>query len=357
MKILSLPVARVLSVFICVHLWRMVFGVALLSLPHLVHAQQKPSTKGNPAAPPMEAAKPRDYPNRPIRFLVPFAAGGSTDLIARMLGQKMTEVLGQPLVIDNRAGGGGTIATDIVAKASADGYTLMMNHQGMTFNATLYTKLPYDTLNDFAALAMVGVTPNVLVVNPNVAAKSVKEFVTLAKAKPMGINYGTGGVGSSAHLSVELFQRLAGVQLQHVPYKGAGPALTDTIAGQIQAMIATMPAASGHIRSNRIRALGVSGAKRSPAFPELPTIAEAGVPGYDYSTWYGVLGPRALPAPLVQYIAAVTNKSLTQKDTRERLAQTGMEVELMAPEQFADVIKNDVARWSKIIREAGIKAE
>ena len=322
------------------------------------YAQGKPAPKGKtPAAPPMEAAKPGEYPNKPVRFMVPFAAGGSTDLVARMVGQKMSESLGQPLVIDNRGGGGGTIATEIVAKTAADGYTLMMNHQGMTFNATLYSRLPYDTLKDFAAIAMVGVTPNVLVVNPGVAAKSVKEFVALAKSKPKSINYGSGGVGSSAHLSVELFQRLAGVQLQHVPYKGAGPALTDTIAGQIQSMIATMPAAAGHIRGNRIRALGVSGAKRSPAFPELPTIAEAGVANYDYSTWYGVLGPRALPAPMVQYIAAVTNKVLSQKDMRERLAQTGMEVELMAPELFAEVIKNDVARWGKIIREAGIRAE
>jgi len=319
-------------------------------------------TRAKPAAkskdvPPMEAAKPGVYPDKPIRFMVPFAPGGTTDLIARMVGQRMSESLGQALVIDNRGGGGGTIATDIVAKAAGDGYTLMMNHQGMTFNATLYSKLPYDTLNDFATISMVGVTPNVMVVNPGVAAKSVKELVALAKAKPKGINYGSGGIGSSAHLAVELFVRLAGVQLQHVPYKGAGPALTDTIAGQIQMMIATMPAAAGHIRANRLRALGVSGAKKSPAFPELPTIAEAGVAGYDYTTWYGVLGPRALPANMVQYLAAVTNKALSQKDLREKLSQQGMEVELMSPDRFAEVLKSDVARWGKIIREAGIKAE
>ena len=317
----------------------------------------KPAAKSKDAPPPMEAAKPGAYPDKPIRFMVPFAPGGTTDLIARMVGQKMSESLGQALVIDNRGGGGGTIATDIVAKAAGDGYTLMMNHQGMTFNATLYTKLPYDTLNDFATIAMVGVTPNVMVINPAVAAKSVKELVALAKAKPKGINYGSGGVGSSAHLAVELFMRLAGVTLQHVPYKGAGPALTDTIAGQIQMMIATMPAAAGHIRGNRLRALGVSGAKKSPAFPELPTIADAGVAGYDYTTWYGILGPKALPKDMAQYLAAVTNKTLSQKDLREKLSQQGMEVELMAPEKFAEVLRSDVARWGKIIHDAGIKAE
>ena len=321
------------------------------------HAQTKPKPPAKDAPPPMAAPKPGAYPDKPIRFMVPFAPGGTTDLIARTVGQKMSESLGQPLVIDNRGGGGGTIATDIVAKANGDGYTLMMNHQGMTFNATLYTKLPYDTLNDFAPISMVGVTPNVLVVNPGVAAKSVKDLVALAKAKPAAVNYGTGGVGSSAHLAVELFQRLAGVTLQHVPYKGAGPALTDTMGGQIQMMIATMPAAAAHIRSNRLRALGVSGAKRSPAFPDLPTIAEAGVAGYDYTTWYGVLGPKSLPAAMVQYLAAVTNTTLSQKELRDRLSQQGMEVDLMAPEKFANVLKSDVARWGKIIREAGIKAE
>ncbi len=308
-------------------------------------------------APPLDAPKPGNYPDKPIRFMVPFAPGGTTDLIARMVGQKMSESLGQPLVIDNRGGGGGTIATDIVAKAAGDGYTLMMNHQGMTFNATLYTRLPYDTVNDFAAIAMVGVTPNVLVVNPAVAARSVKELVALAKAKSGSINYGSGGIGSSAHLAAELFQRLAGVALLHVPYKGAGPALTDTIGGQIHMMIATMPAAAAHIRGNRLRALGVSGAKKSPAFPDLPTIAEAGVAGYDYTTWYGVLGPKALPKGMVQYLAAVTNKTLSQKDLREKLSQQGMEVELMAPDKFSEALKSDVVRWGKIIRDAGIRAE
>lgn len=186
-------------------------GVVLAAAGAHAQTKGKPPAKSKEAPPPMEAPKPGAYPDKPIRFMVPFAPGGTTDLIARMVGQKMSESLGQALVIDNRGGGGGTIATEIVAKAAGDGYTLMMNHQGMTFNATLYSKLPYDTLNDFATIAMVGVTPNVMVVNPAVAAKSVKELVALAKAKPKGVNYGSGGIGSSAHLAVELFQRLAGV--------------------------------------------------------------------------------------------------------------------------------------------------
>ena len=334
------------------------FAATLMSLSG-AHAQTKPkpAAKGTDTPPPMEAAKPGDYPNKPIRFMIPFAPGGSTDFVARLVGQKMSELLGQPLVVDNRGGGGGTIAAEIVAKSAPDGYTLMLNHQGMTFNATLYPKLPFDTLNDFATIAMIGTTPNVLIVNPGVAAKSVKEFVALAKAKPKGINYGTGGVGSSAHLAVELFQRLAGVEMQHVPYKGAGPALTDTIAGQIQSMIATMPAAAAHIRGGRIRGLGVSGIKRSPAFPDLPTIAEAGVAGYDYSTWYGLLGPKALPAGMVQFLAASANKTISQKDMRDKLSLQGLEVDLMSPGKFAGVLRADVARWGKIIRDAGIKAD
>ncbi|MBM3344485.1 MAG: tripartite tricarboxylate transporter substrate binding protein [Betaproteobacteria bacterium] len=347
MKLKQFRDQRKKSAFICVNLRRMFFVVSALAV---THATAQPKL-------PMDAPKPAAYPDKPIRFIVPFAPGGTTDLVARLVGQEMSRMLGQPLVIDNRGGAGGTIAADIVAKAAADGYTLMLNHQGLAINATLYAKLPYETLKDFAAIAMVGVTPNVLVVNTQVTAKSVKELVALARAKPKSINYGSGGIGSSAHLAVELFQRLADVQLQHVPYKGAGPALTDTVGGQIQMMIATMPAAAAHIRANRLRALGVSGAKRSPAFPELPTIAEAGVPGYDYSTWYGVLGPRALPQPIVQYVAAVTNKTIAQKDMRDRLAQQGMEVEMMTPEKFTEVLRNDVARWSKIIREAGIRAE
>ena len=312
------------------------------------------------AAPALAQTRPAalgKYPDKPIRFLVPFAPGGTTDIIARAVGQKLAEAIGAQLVVDNRGGAGGTIAAETVARAAGDGYTMMMNHQGMAMNVSIYPKLPFDTLKDLTGVALVGVTPNVMVVNANVPAKSVKEFLALAKAKPGEIPYGSGGVGSSAHLAVELFQNLAGVKVLHVPYKGAGPALADTVGGQVQFMIATMPAAAGHIRGGGLRALGVSGAKRSPAFPDLPTIAEAGVPGYDYTTWYGIIGPATLAKPMVQYWNALTNKAVNEPQMRERLQQLGLEVETTTPEKFNERIRDDVAKWGKIIKAAGIKGE
>jgi tripartite-type tricarboxylate transporter receptor subunit TctC len=317
-------------------------AAALVAAPAL--AQTKPAALGK-------------YPDKPIRFLVPFAPGGTTDIIARAVGQKISEAIGAQLVVDNRGGAGGTIAAETVARAPGDGYTMMMNHQGMAMNVSIYPKLPFDTLKDLTGVALVGVTPNVMVVNVNLPVKSVKEFLALAKAKPGEIPYGSGGVGSSAHLAVELFQNLAGVKVLHVPYKGAGPALADTVGGQVQFMIATMPAAAGHIRGGRLRALGVSGAKRSPAFPDLPTIAEAGVPGYDYTTWYGIIGPSTLAKPMMHYWNELTNKAVNEPQMRERLQQLGLEVETTTPEKFNELIRNDVARWGKIIKAAGIKSE
>jgi len=319
-----------------------VLAAALVAAPAL--AQTRPAALGK-------------YPDKPIRFLVPFAPGGTTDIIARAVGQKLSEAIGAQLVVDNRSGAGGTIAAETVARATGDGYTMMMNHQGMAMNVSIYPKLPFDTLKDLAGVALVGVTPNVMVVNANVPAKSVKEFLALAKAKPGEIPYGSGGVGSSAHLAVELFQNLAGVKVLHVPYKGAGPALADTVGGQVQFMIATMPAAAGHIRGGRLRALGVSGARRLPAFPDLPTIAEAGVPGYDYTTWYGIIGSATLAKPMVQYWNALTNKAVNEPQMRERLQQLGLEVETTSPEKFNERIRDDVAKWGKIIKAAGIKGE
>ncbi|MBC7781368.1 MAG: tripartite tricarboxylate transporter substrate binding protein [Proteobacteria bacterium] len=298
---------------------------------------------------------PAGYPLKSIRFMVPFAPGGTTDIISRMVSQRLSEELGQPLVVDNRGGAGGTIAAEIVARAAGDGYTLIMNHQGMTFNATLYKKLPFNTEKDFAAISLVGVTPNVLVVNTALPVKSVKEFVGFVKTKEL--SYGSGGVGSSAHIAVELFERLAGIKLLHVPYKGAGPALADTLAGQVQMMIATMPAAAGFVRAGKLRALGVSGAKRSPAFPDLPTIAESGVPGYDYDTWYGVLGPASMPRAMVQWLNATVNRVVTEQPLRDRLAETGLEVDTGTPERFQKIVSADIVRWGKLIKEAGIRIE
>jgi tripartite-type tricarboxylate transporter receptor subunit TctC len=299
---------------------------------------------------------PGGYPQKPVRFLVPFAPGGTTDLLARIVSQRLSDELGQQLVVDNRGGAGGTIAAEIVARAGGDGYTLKMNHQGMTFNATLYPKLPFDTAKAFAAIGMIGITPNVLVVNTALPAKNVSEFVALAR-KSSNISFGSGGMGSSAHLAVELFMLQAGIKMLHVPYKGAGPALVDTIGGQVQMMIATLPAASGHIRGGKLRALGMSGLKRSPAFPDIPTIAEAGVPKYDYDTWYGIFGPAALPRPMVAWLNQTLNRVMNEPDMRKRMSDTGLEVETSTPEQLQKIVVDDIARWGKVIREAKIRIE
>jgi tripartite-type tricarboxylate transporter receptor subunit TctC len=298
---------------------------------------------------------PGGYPQKPIRFLVPFAPGGTTDLLARLVAQRMGEELGQALVVDNRGGAGGTIAAELVARAPGDGYTLKMNHQGMTFNATLYPKLTFDTAKAFAAIGQLGITPNVLVLNNALPAKSLPELIALAKKTE--ITFGSGGMGSSAHLAVELFMLASGVKMVHVPYKGAGPALADTISGQVQMMIATLPAAAGFIRAGKLRPIGMSGLKRSPAFPDIPTLSETGIIKYQYDTWYGVFGPAALPRPMVNWLNATLNRVLAEPAMRQRLADTGLEVETSTPEALQRTVVEDIARWGKVIREARIRVE
>jgi tripartite-type tricarboxylate transporter receptor subunit TctC len=297
------------------------------------------------------------YPARPIRMLVPFAAGGTVDIVARLLGAKLAEELGQQFVVENRGGAGGTIATAMLAKSPGDGYTFMTMHQGLAFNAALYSNLPYDTLRDLAPVAYMGATPNVLVVTEALPVKTLQEFLAHVRANPGGIAYGSGGVGSAGHLSVELLQSLTATKLTHVPYKGSGPALTDLISGQIQAMLLTMPAAMPFVKSGKVRPIATSGARRSPALPELPTIAEAGVPGYEYTPWYGLFGPGTLPKELRARLNQAVNKALGDVEVRDRLAQQGLEVQAMSSERFAELVRADVARWGKIIRDLGVRAE
>ncbi|MFL6573716.1 MAG: Bug family tripartite tricarboxylate transporter substrate binding protein, partial [Burkholderiales bacterium] len=262
----------------------------------------------------MLAAAPalaQPYPTRPVRMLVPFAAGGTVDIVARLVGAKLAEELGQPFVVENRGGAAGTIATALVAKSPGDGYTLMTMHQGLAFNASLYSNLPYDTVQDLAPIAYLGATPNVLVVTDSLPVKTLREFLDYARRNPGRVAYGSGGVGSAGHLSVELLQSLTGARLTHVPYKGSGPALTDLVGGQIQAMLLTMPAAMPFVKGGKVRAIATSGAQRSPALAELPTIAEAGVPGYEYRPWYGLCGPATLPNALADRRHEATVKSLS----------------------------------------------
>ena len=299
----------------------------------------------------------QSYPTRPIRMLVPFAPGGSVDIVARVVSSKLSQDLGQSIVVENKSGAGGTIAAAMLAKSPADGYTLMVMHQGLVFNASLYANLPYDTLKDIVSIAHIGATPNALVVTNAMPVQSVKEFVDYARVNPGRIAYGSGGVGSAGHLSMELLQSLTATKLTHVPYKGSGPALTDLMGGQVQAMLLTLPAVISYVKSGKLRAIATSGSRRSGAMPELPTIAEAGVPGYEYTPWYGVFGPGTLSRELVTRLNVSVNKVLADAALRDQLAQQGLEVYAMDSARFAELLRADVARWGKIIRDLGIRAD
>ena len=299
----------------------------------------------------------QSYPTRAIRMLVPFAPGGTTDIVARVIGLKLSEDLGQPIVVENKSGAGGTIATAMLAKSPADGYTLMVMHQGLAFNASLYASLAYDTLKDVAPIAHIGATPNALVVTNALPVKSVKEFIDYARANPGRIAYGSGGFGSAGHLSMELLQSLTATKLTHVPYKGSGPALTDLMGGQVQAMLLTLPAVISYVKSGKLHAIATSGSRRSGALPDLPTIAEAGVPGYEYTPWYGVFGPGTLPRELVIRLNVSVNKVLEDAAVHDKLAQQGLEVRAMDSARFAELLRADVARWGKLIRDLGIRAD
>jgi len=295
------------------------------------------------------------YPSRAIRIVVPFAPGGTADVIARMLGARLTQTAGAQFVIDNRGGSGGLIGTDIVAKAQGDGYTQLLHSAGITYEPALRDKLPYDTLRDLAAVTLIGYTPNLMVAHPSFAPRNAQELIALARQKPGEITFGSGGVGSSSHLAVELFRSLAGIRLNHVPYKGAGPALGDVIAGQIGFMIATMPGALPHVKSSRLRALGVSSTTRAQALPEAPTIAESGLPGYDYVAWFGIFVPAATPRALIARIDTLMKNALADADLKSRLELAGVTLQTSTPAQFQDMMKAEITRWKKIIAAAGIK--
>jgi tripartite-type tricarboxylate transporter receptor subunit TctC len=301
-------------------------------------------------------AAAQTWPARPVHVIVPFAAGGSVDIIARLLGQKLGAELGQPFIIENKGGAGGTIGSALVAKAPGDGYTLMIMHQGLAFNASLYANLPYDTLRDLAPIAYVGATPNALVVTAALPVNTPQEFIAYARANPEKISYGSGGVGSAGHLSMELLQALTGIKLTHVPYKGSGPALTDLMSGQIQAMLLTMPAVMPYLQSGKLRAIATSGAKRSPALPALPTLEESGVAGYEYEPWYGMFGPATLSKPVVTRLNQAVNRIIGEPAMRDQFARQGLEVQTLTSEQFGDILRSDVAKWGKIIRDTGVRA-
>ena len=295
------------------------------------------------------------YPAKAIRFVVPFAPGGGNDILGRVIVQKLHEGFGMPVVVDNRGGAGGTIGTDIVAKSPPDGYTMLINNVSLAVNVTLYSKLPYDTLKDLEPVSLAGRQPNILVVHPSLPVKSVKELLALARSKPGALSFGSGGIGSSSHLSAELMKYLTKIDIVHVPYKGMGPALVDLVSGQTQLAMATMASALPHVRSNRMRPLAVSTAKRVAVVPDVPTMIEAGVKDFDYSTWYGIVVPAGTPAAVVSRLNAELVKALATRDVGERFAAQGVAPESTTPQAFKAFLNNEVRRWAPVIKASGMK--
>ena len=300
-----------------------------------------------------------NYPSKPIRMVVPFTPGGSTDILARAIGQKLTEAWGQPVVIDNVPGAGGSIGADKVAKAAPDGYTLLMGHIGtLSVNPSLYPKLPYVPVKDFAPVAWVARVPNVLVVHPSVKAADVKELVALAKAPPGQINYGSGGNGSAANLATEYFKLQTGASLLHIPYRGTAPAVTDLIGGQIQLMFTGAPAVIGQVRNGQLRALAVSSPKRLDALPELPTVAEAlGLKDFEADQWYGVVAPVGTPKDVIAKLNAQINQSLSSAELKTRLNSEGALATPTTPEAYGQHIVREIARWKPVIQSGRVKAD
>ena len=304
------------------------------------------------------AAWPQAYPNHPIRLVVPFPAGGTTDILARDAAPKLTEALGQSVVVDNRPGAGGNIGADLVAKSQPDGYTLLMGTVGThAINPSLYAKMPYDHIKDFVPVVLVAGVPNVLVVNPSLPVNSVADLIKLAKSKPGSINFASSGNGTSIHLSGELFKTMAGVDMMHVPYKGSAPALTDLIGGQVQVMFDNLPSSLPQIKAGKLRAIAVTSLKRSPALPDVPTINESGLPGFEASSWFGVLAPAGTPPGVVARINAEINKWLQSPEGKEQLLAQGAQAAGGTPEQFAAHIRAETDKWAKVVKASGAKVD
>jgi len=298
------------------------------------------------------------YPAKPVRMIAPYPPGGTSDIIARIVGQKLNEAWGQQIVVDNRAGANGGIGSELAAKSPADGYTLLVgNMTPIAANPSLYAKLGYDSLRDFAGITLVAAGPNVLVVNPALPVKSVQELTAYAKANPGKLNFGSGGAGSPAHLAGEMFKSLTGVAMTHVPYKGTVLSVNDLIAGQVQLVFSDAPPAVPHVKSGKLRALAVTGAKRTPLMPELPTIAEAGVAGFAFDNWWGILVPAGTPKAIIGRINTEIVKAMQTSDVKDRFANLGVEAIHSTPAAFDDYIKSEHAKMAKIIKASGARAD
>jgi tripartite-type tricarboxylate transporter receptor subunit TctC len=287
-------------------------------------------------------APAQTYPEQPIRVIVPFAAGGTVDIVARIIAAKLTEIAGSRVIVDNRGGAGGVLGTEMAARSPGDGYTLLLHSASIAYDPSLHDKLPYNT-------------PNLLVVSPAFPARSVTDLLAIGREKPGSATFATGGFGSSSHLAVALLGTLSGAKFSHVPYKGAGPALADVVAGHVDFTVATMPGAIQHVRGGALRALGISSLTRSPELPDVPTIAEAGLPGYEYVAWFGVFAPGTTPPVLVTRINDLLRQAINAADTRELLRVQGVTPELLSPDQFREKVRSEIEHWAPIIEKSGMK--
>ncbi|OGA52222.1 MAG: hypothetical protein A3F74_01950 [Betaproteobacteria bacterium RIFCSPLOWO2_12_FULL_62_58] len=303
------------------------------------------------------ASAQQPYPVKPIRIISPFAPGGGNDVLCRTVAQKLAENLKQQVLVENRPGANGIIGTEAAARSAPDGYTIVLIPSGHAVNATLYRKLPYDSIRDFTPITLVGSSPLVLAVHPSVPAKNVKELAALAKARPGQFTYGSAGVGSSGHLAGALFETMTGTKLVHIPYKGMGLAVSDLIGGQVTLTFGTSLSVVPHVRSGKLRALATTGAQRSPALPDLPTVAESGIPGYEASLWYAFVGPARLPPEIVHRLNSEIVAVLGLPDVRERLASQGVDVRSSTPEEFGRLLASDLARWAGVVQRAGVRVE
>jgi tripartite-type tricarboxylate transporter receptor subunit TctC len=299
----------------------------------------------------------QDWPNRPVRFIVPYAPGGGVDIVARLIAPKLSQSLGEAFVIDNRGGAGGNIGTALGAKAEPDGYTIVMAAAAFAINASLYRKLPFDPEKDFVPVSLIAGTPNILAVHPSVPAKSVKELIALAKAKPHALNYASAGNGTTSHLAAELFKSMTDVDVVHVPYKGTSPAVTAMLSGESQVMFAPALALVGHVKANKLRALAITSTQRSPAFPDLPTVAEAGVPGFEARQWYGVVAPAGTPKEIVSRLSAEIAKIVRTPELKKHFTVEGSEPIGSSPEEFGKYIHAEIGKWAKVVKASGAQID
>jgi tripartite-type tricarboxylate transporter receptor subunit TctC len=306
---------------------------------------------------PGPASAQQEYPTKPIRLVVGVAPGGATDILARAVGAKMAENLRQQVIVENRPGANHIIGGQFTAKAPPDGYTMQVIPEGFVINASMYAKLPFDPVRDFTAIAILALVPNALVVHPSIPARSVKEFIALARARPGQMNYGTSGVGAPSHMAAELLKSLTRIEYTHVPYKGQSLAVSDLLGGQLHFAFPSIPASVGFIRAGRLRPLGVTTAQRASALPDVPTIQEAGVPGYEVAGWYGVIGPAGIPQALVARINREINAILNVPESRAQLSKQGADPRTGTPEEFAAAMANDMKKWQKVVAAAGIKPQ